>query len=73
MTNDTGVTTRYANKQYIYYQTTLFPTQIQFTGFFSRVLEFEETADDPFNRRYTMGFTVTGVNPPLDDIVSTLL
>jgi hypothetical protein len=67
-----GTTVRRANQQYIYYQTPLFPSQIQFTGFFSKVLEFEESAESPFNRQYTMAFTVTGTNPPLDDIVSTL-
>lgn len=56
------------NEFYISYRTALFPTQVVFIGFFDKVLDFTESAQDPFNRDFSFSFTVTNSSPSLDDI-----
>lgn len=58
------------NEFYVTYMSALFPVDITFTGFFSRVLKFSEKAEKPNSRDYSMEFTVTSVDPDLDDILS---
>lgn len=60
------------NEFFISYRTALFPTQIVFVGFFDRVLEFTESANDPFNRDYSFSFTVTDSSPGLDEIAQKI-
>lgn len=58
------------NEFFITYRTALIPVQITLVGFFSKVLEFTETANDPFNRDYSFDFTVVHTSPSLDDLVT---
>lgn len=60
------------NEFFITYRTVLMPVQITLIGFFSKVLDFTETASDPFNRDYSFTFTVTRTSPSLDDISKML-
>jgi len=60
------------NEFFISYRTALFPTQIVFTGFFDKVLDFTESAMDPFNRDFSFSFTVTGSSPGLDEIAQKI-
>jgi hypothetical protein len=48
------------------------PIQITLIGFFGNVLDFEENADEPFNRRYSFSFTVLDTSPKLDELVGRL-
>ena len=62
---------------YIYYTSPLLAnTFIRFTGFFNRVLDYEESAESPFLVNYSFGFTVLESDPPIDflyeDIVKNL-
>ena len=72
---DTGGTgnaqpaTIYQNNFYIIYKTLLMPFELRMVGFFSKVLEFTENASDPFKRDFTMQFTVTSTDPPLNQLV----
>lgn len=56
------------NEFFITYRTPLMPIQITLIGFFSKVLEFTESAQDPHNRDYNFDFTVTNTSPSLDDL-----
>lgn len=60
------------NDFFITYRTMLMPVQITLIGHFSKVLEFTETAADPFNRDYSFSFTVTRTSPSLDDIAQMI-
>jgi hypothetical protein len=51
------------------YSSALFPLPINFTGFFAKVLEFEETAMKPNSRNYSFDFTVTSSSPSLDEVL----
>jgi len=56
----------------IMYSSPLFPSQITFQGFFTRVLEFEESAEKPNSRNYTFEFQVTATTPDLDEVLRGL-
>ncbi len=56
------------NQFFITYRTLLFPVQITLVGFFSKVLDFTESADSPNSSRYSMNFTVTDTYPKLEDL-----
>jgi len=60
------------NEFYITYRTLLFPNQITLIGHFAKVLEFTESAEDPFNRDYNFTFNVTRTTPSLDDMSKLL-
>lgn len=57
----------------ITYSSQLLPIPIEFRGFFNTVLNFEENAEKPNSRDYSFDFTVTGVDPDLDDMVANVL
>lgn len=54
------------------YRSPVFPAPLLFTGFFSKVLDFSETAESPHMLEYSMGFTVQDVQPSLDYISNYL-
>jgi hypothetical protein len=56
------------NEFFITYRSVLIPVQITLIGHFSKVLEFTEVADDPYNREYNLTFTVINTSPRLDDL-----
>lgn len=60
------------NEFFITYKTVLFPIQITLIGFFSKVLDFTETAEDPNNRSYSFEFIVTRTSPSLDDMAQLI-
>lgn len=60
------------NDFFITYRTVLMPMPITFIGFFNTVLQFNETADKPFNRDYSFQFTVTNTSPSLDELSSKI-
>lgn len=51
------------------YASVLFPKPVTFLGFFTNVLQFSETAQEPFQRQWNVQFTVQRTDPPLDEIV----
>lgn len=64
------------NKFSISYQSPLFPTTIDFIGFFNEVLRFEESGEKPNSRDYSMEFIVERTEPELDqyliDVITQL-
>ena len=60
------------NEFTITYSSQLFPTDINFIGFFNQVLDFTEDAKKPHSRNYRFGFTVQRTDPSLDDILPRL-
>lgn len=53
----------------IYYSSPLFGNMyIRFIGHFSTALDFEDTAESPFNKTYSFGFTAIASEPSLTDI-----
>ena len=61
------------NEFSIVYATKAFPAGITFFGFYSEVLEFEESAEKPNSVDWRMRFTVQRTDPNLNDvIVSTI-
>lgn len=53
----------------IYYSSPLFGNMyMKFIGHFSTGLDFEDVADQPFNKTYSFGFTVEAMEPRLDQI-----
>ena len=60
------------NEFFISYRTMLMPMPITLIGFFNSVLDFTEDANDPNNRNYSFGFTVTNTNPSLDTLTEKL-
>lgn len=54
----------------ISYISPLMPFAIDFKGFFTKVLEFEENAEKPFSREYTMQFIVQETHPDLDEALT---
>lgn len=60
------------NEIFITYKTALMTVPITMIGFFNQVLEFTETAADPFNRNYSFSFTVTSTSPNLDELSNKL-
>lgn len=60
------------NQFFITYRTVLFPVQITLVGFFSQPLAFTETAESPYNTKYSIRFTVTDTYPKLDAISSRI-
>jgi hypothetical protein len=67
-----GIPRGIRNDFFITYRTILMPIQITLIGFFENVLDFEESADEPFNRRYSFSFKVLDTSPKLDDLVERL-
>jgi len=61
------------NEFRITYVSQVIPQPIDFIGFFSKVIEFEENAAKPNSRDYNFEFTVTRTEPDLDDVVSHVL
>lgn len=57
------------NECTIRYSTDLIPDMLLF-GFFSKPLEFSESADKPFMRDYSFSFTVIDSNPKLSELVT---
>jgi len=60
------------NVKTITYTSKIFPLSIEFNGFFSKVLEFEENAQKPNSLDYTLEFTVTSTFPSLDDVLKQI-
>lgn len=54
------------NVFYIVYRSPLFPRPIQFRGFFNNVLDFSETAENPFLVEWGFTFVVQQTIPDLD-------
>ncbi len=53
----------------IYYSSPLFGNlYVKFIGHFSSALDFEDTADSPFNKTYNFGFTVEASQPSMNQI-----
>lgn len=52
------------------YASTLFPKPISFTGFFNNVMQFTESAQDPFQRQWSLQFVVQTSEPRLDEFAS---
>lgn len=52
------------------YASALFPKQVKFRGFFQNVLQFSETAQEPFQRQWNVQFVVQSTDPHLDEIAS---
>ena len=48
----------------IHYKSLLFP-DVTFRGFFNSVLDFADEASAPFSKKWSVGFTVTGVSPDI--------
>jgi len=58
---------------YIYYSSPLFGNMyMKFIGHFSTGLDFEDVADQPFNKTYSFGFTVEASQPPLHAIYEAI-
>lgn len=51
------------------YISPLFPKPVKFTGFFMNAVQFSETAADPFQRQWSVQFTVQRTDPSLDTVV----
>lgn len=64
---------RTINEFTVRYQSKAFPAPITFIGFFSAVLEFDETAENPNAVDWSMEFTVTRSSPSLNSILATTL
>lgn len=45
---------------------------ITFSGHFSRVLDINDNASDPFSKKYTFGFTVLSSDPPIDELYQVI-
>lgn len=61
--------TGYPNHFHISYASPVFGNSIvTFHGFFDRVLEFTDDANDPFNKNYSFSFTATSSSPSMDSI-----
>lgn len=60
------------NEFFITYISPLFPVPVEFTGFFSRVVDFEENAAKPNSRDYSFEFIVTRTEPDLDFLVGKI-
>jgi len=59
----------YPIRYYICYSSPLFgSTFVNFIGHFTRVLDFTDDANNPFNKFYSFGFTVLDSYPPLDEL-----
>ena len=57
----------------IYYSSPLFGNMyMKFIGHFSTGLDFEDIADQPFNKTYSFGFTVESSQPRLDGIYEAI-
>lgn len=57
----------------IYYSSPLFGNMyMKFIGHFSTGLDFEDVADQPFNKTYSFGFTVEASHPPLHAIYDSI-
>ena len=58
---------------YISYSSPLFGnTFVTFIGHFNRVMDFTEDASDPFNVKYSFGFTALSSSPSMDSIYQTV-
>lgn len=57
------------NEFYIMYRTPLIPTPIILKGIFSKVLQFDESAERPNMVPYSFTFWVQDTTPPLDHLV----
>jgi len=59
---------------YISYSSPLFGNSfITFVGHFDRVLEMSDAAEEPFNKRWSFGFTALGSTPSLDAIYTAMI
>lgn len=57
----------------ISYWSALFPVQLDFEGFFTRVLTFTEDARKPNSREYSMEFIVQKTSPDLNTAINNIL
>lgn len=55
------------------YTSALFPKQILLQGFFGTVIQFSELGTEPFQRQWSVPFTVEKTEPPLDEIVDYMV
>lgn len=53
---------------YIVYRSPLFPRPVVFTGFFNNVLDFSETAENPFLVEWSFTFVAQSTMPDLDTL-----
>lgn len=57
----------------LYYASPLFGNMyVKFYGHFNSALEFEDTADSPFNKMWSFGFTVTSSQPSMNHIYEAI-
>jgi hypothetical protein len=62
------------NYSYISYSSPLFGNSfVTFIGHFNQVLEFSDVADEPFNKRWSFGFTAIDSQPKQDDLFAAVL
>lgn len=61
------------NEFYVDYLSSMLPFNIRFYGFWSAVMDWEESATKPNSRDYTMEFIVQSVSPDLDTLVPAIL
>jgi len=69
------VVDKYGNPVFsiIYYSSPLFGNMyMKFIGHFSTALDFEDVADQPFNKTYSFGFTVESMQPSLDKLYESI-
>lgn len=45
---------------------------ITFSGHFSRVLDLNDNASDPFSKKYTFGFTALSSDPPIEELYDVI-
>lgn len=60
--------TKRKNVFYILYRSPLFPRPILFLGFFNNVLDFGETAENPYLVEWSFNFIVQSTQPDLDQL-----
>lgn len=65
--------TKRKNLFYIIYRSPLFPRPIQLIGFFNNVLDFGETAENPYLVEWSFNFIVQDTEPDLDALSDHLV
>ena len=60
------------NEFMITYTSAAIPVEIMLIGFFSSVLEWDDSAEKPNSKDFSFSFTVQEIIPDLDDIVKAV-
>lgn len=66
------VATKKKNVFYVVYRSPLFPRPVLFYGFFNNVLDFSETAEQPYLPEWSFSFIVQGTYPDLNMLTEYL-